>query len=76
MAPLGEDIEAKHALLGLVDVLEEVNLPLGVGLWVSGRRGGGGGRPGLLLIHELLEGEEGVLGGPGDQSGKVQRLLA
>jgi hypothetical protein len=73
LAPLGEDIEAEHALLGLDDVLEEVNLPLGIGLRVSGS--GGGGRPRLLLLHQLLERQEGVLGGPAHQSREFHRLL-
>lgn len=44
MAPLGEDVEAEHALPRLYDVFEEADLLLGIGLL---RR--------LRLLYELLE---------------------
>lgn len=64
LTPFGEDIEAEHALLGLDEVLEDVNLLLGIRLV---------GIPGFL--DELLEGEVGFLGGTADQGGELHRLL-
>lgn len=64
LAPFGKDIESEHSLLGLVEVLENINLLLVIGLVRSPR-----------FLNELLEREEGFLGGSADQGGELHRLL-
>lgn len=66
MAPLGEHMEAEHPLPSLGDELEEVYLLLGVGSLVLRRPG---------PLHQLFEGEVGILRGSSHKGGELHRLL-
>lgn len=65
MTPLGKGIKTEYPLLGLEDILEDVNLLLGIGLV------GGFG-----LVYKFFEGEERVLSSTRNQGRELDRLLA